>query len=268
MTNRFSLKGKTFVLTGAGGMLGKYFAECLSDEQANLALVDISFKNKKEPPYKIETNHAFFNCDITSKKSVDKLVIDILKKFGRIDGLINNAALNDSLENNIQKLNIIEPESYDSLMKMLSINIGGTYNISTAFAKDMIKNKSGTIVNIASTYGLVSPDQSIYLDKNKQQLFIKGPGYPLSKAGVVHLTKYLAALWADTGITVNSLSPGGVQVDGKQDKQFIENYANRCPMSRMAIPSDYISPLIYMLSGTTPYMTGANLVVDGGWTKI
>jgi len=193
-----------------------------------------------------------------------------LNKFGRIDILINNAALTvrggtSTLGNYFEDF-----EEYPVALwnKALAVNLTGVFLCCQAVGRQMVKQESGVIVNISSTYGLVGPDHRIYEGienpHDKEQSINTPIAYSVTKGGVVSLTRYLATYWAPKNIRVNTLTPGGVNEN--HDTRFVANYASRTPLGRMARREEYRGAILFLVSEASSYMTGANLVVDGGWT--
>ncbi len=208
-----------------------------------------------------------FQWILPSRDQVQRLLDEVVNRFGRIDILINNAANNPKVESpdSIQWTRF-ETFPLDRWNDDLSVGLTGVFLCSQLIGGYMAQHGGGVIVNIASTMAIAAPDQRIYIrpDLPDGQQMVKPPSYPAIKAGVVGLTLYLATYWASSGVRVNAISPGGVY-DG-QDELFVRNYSNRVPMGRMAEADEYKGAILFLCSDASSYMTGANLVVDGGLT--
>lgn len=267
MTNEiFNLEGKVAIVTGATGLLGKEHCKALASAGANVVVLDLNEEKCLEFANVLQTDSLGLAANITNSDSIMKAKEIIVNKFGKIDVLINNAAINDMVENPISMLESSKFENYplELFKKVLDVNVAGTFLCSQLFGQEMLKHNKGSIINIASTYGLVGPDQSLYKDENGNQQFYKSPVYPTSKGAIIAFTRFLAAYWGEKGIRVNSLTPGGVE--NNQSETFIKKYSERTPLKRMAQSNDYWGAVIYLASDASQYVTGANLVVDGGWT--
>jgi len=262
----FDLTGKTAVVTGAAGLIGNALCNALSEAGAIVAICDIDFNKAVKLSTEITNNSFPVELDVTSINSLELAKDLVLNYTGRIDILINNAAINDIFDSKSSDLEQSSFENYPLELweKSFNVNVTGTFLSCKIFGKEMAKKKSGSIINIASTYGIIGPDQSIYKDEKGNQKFYKSPSYPAGKGAIVNFTRYLAAYWGRYGVRVNTLSPGGV-FDG-QDELFVKNYSKKTMLGRMANPEDYKGPIVFLASDSSSYMTGANLIIDGGWT--
>ena len=260
----FDLKNKIIIVTGSSGRLGSQYSKILSMAGANVVLADIDSKKNKQLERQIiknfRTDPMVCDVDISKKSEIEKMRNDILKKYGKIDVLINNAFFNPSLSKNSSCP--FEEFPLELWNDVLKVNLTGVFLCSQIFGNVMKKQNNGNIVNIASIYGLVGADQRIYGNSK-----LNSPvSYAASKGAIVNLTRYLAAYWQGKNIRVNTLSLGGVQDKSYMTKKFISNYSSKTMLGRMAKNDDYNGAILFLSSDASSYMTGANLVVDGGWT--
>jgi NAD(P)-dependent dehydrogenase (short-subunit alcohol dehydrogenase family) len=264
----FSLDQKTAIVTGALGLIGKKHCEALALAGANVVVADIDGAQAQSFAQQLGEQHFGIGIDVTQKSSLINASDEILNKYGSIDILVNNAAINDMFENPAlgKYLSAFENYPLEAFQKSLDVNVTGVFLCSQVFGSVMAEQGGGSIINIASTYGMVGPDQTIYRNECGEQTFYKSPAYPVTKGAIINFTRFLAAYWGDKGVRVNTLSPGGVE--NGQNEFFIHNYSAKTLLGRMAQAGDYQGALIFLAGEASAYMTGANLVVDGGWTAI
>jgi len=259
--NLLDLTGKTVVLTGGAGYLGSIYAHSFLNSGANLVLADLNFTKCKKIINSLDNNSKRkclpIKLDVTNKKSVKELISKTLKKFGKIDVLINNAV--DQGNNSIRNTTF-ENFPLSEWTKELSVNLTGVFLCCQEIGKVMKKQKNGIILNISSIYGNVAPDPRIY-KKNGLNPTIS---YSVTKGGIISLTKYLASYWNNSGIRVNVISLGGVE--NKQNKEFIKKYSSKTMIGRMAKNNEFVGLVLFMSSDASSYMTGSNVIADGGWT--
>ncbi|WP_027937108.1 SDR family oxidoreductase [Anaeroarcus burkinensis] len=262
----FSLQGKRVIVTGGIGILGRGFCEGLAMQGADVAVVDLEsdaladFAKELVEKYKIRS--IGIACDVSSPESVAQMVETVVSTWGGIDVLHNNAASKaDDLEAFFAPF---EEYSLEEWRKIMAVNIDGMFLVAQAVGRQMVKQKTGgSIIQTASIYGIMAPDQRIYEGSHYLGREINTPAvYSASKAAVVGLTKYLATYWAKDNIRVNSLTPGGVE--SGQNDEFRKRYAARIPLGRMAHRDEMVGALIYLASNASAYVTGQNLIVDGG----
>ncbi len=266
----FSLRGKVAVVTGALGLIGKEHCKALASAGASVVVTDMNAEScslfASILSEEFETPAIGIAADITEKADVRMLKSGILDAFGSIDILVNNAAINDMVEDPVAAAELSKFEHYplELWRRCLDVNVTGAFICSQILGSRMAESGSGSIINIASTYGMVAPDQSLYRTPEGEQPFYKSAVYPTSKGAIISFTRFLAAYWGHRGVRVNTLSPGGVE--NSQAEYFIRNYAGRTPLGRMAKATDYRGALVFLSSDASSYVTGANIVVDGGWT--
>lgn len=266
---KFNLTGKVAVVTGGAGLLGAEFCHCLAQAGAHVVVVDINTSNSQDLCRALEASghqSLALTTDITNPGAVQEMLSTILKQFGRLDILVNSAALDPKFDpghDSPGASGAFEDYPLEAWKKALDVNLTGMFLVSQAAVKPMLTQGGGVIINVCSMYGLVGPDQRLYKRKGETPRF-KPVYYSVTKAGVLGFTKYLAAYYASRNIRVNALTPGGV-FNG-HDETFLQEYAARAVLGRMAKKDEMNGALLFLASEASSYMTGANLVVDGGWT--
>lgn len=268
---KFDLTGRVAVITGGVGLLGAEFCRTLAEAGATIAVVDLNASASQAVADSL-MNSGYkalaLPTDITQPDSVNAAVEKILSAFGRLDVLVNSAALDPKFDPEAVNKGItpgaFEDYPLDLWNSALNVNLTGMFLMTQACVRPMIEQgKKGSIINICSTYGLNGPDQRIYI-KDGQRVAFKPIYYTVTKAGVMGFTKYLAAYYAETEIRVNALTPGGVF--NNHEDYFVKNYSAKTILGRMAKKDEMNGALLFLASDASSYMTGNNVVVDGGWT--
>ena len=269
--DKFDLSGRVAIVTGGGGQLGFEFCKTLAEAGAAVAVVDLNASAAQTvTDTLVESGYMALAVptDITKPDSIDGLVPKVLSSFGRLDILVNSAALDPKFDPDAMKKGItpgsFEDYPLDQWNAALGVNLTGMFLVTQACVRPMMEQgKKGSIINICSTYGLNGPDQRIYVRRGERVAF-KPVYYTVTKAGVLGFTKYLAAYYAGTEIRVNALTPGGVFND--HEDYFVKNYSAKTILGRMAKKDEMNGALLFLASDASSYMTGNNVVVDGGWT--
>lgn len=269
---KFDLTGRVAVVTGGIGLLGKEFCRTLAEAGASVVIVDINAEacSLLEAELNSSGYKAFsVASDITNPDSVNNMVNQVMAKYGRLDVLVNSAALDPKFDPDAFAKGIspgkFEEYPLEQWNAAINVNLTGTFLVTQACVKPMLANgKKGSIINICSTYGLNGPDQRIYRKEDGSQSAFKPVYYTVSKAGIVGFTKYLAAYYMETEIRVNMLTPGGVF--NNHNETFVKNYSAKTIIGRMAHLDEMNGALLFLASDASSYMTGNNVVVDGGWT--
>ncbi len=264
--NQFDLKGKVAIVTGATGLLGREHCLALAGAGASVVVADLDLAKCEAFASELGPSSMGLSLDVTSRASLDSGLSAVLARFDHVDILVNNAAVNDMFENPALAGEQSKFENYPEAMwrRMFDVNVTGMFLCSQVFGAAMARRGTGSIINIASTYGVVAPDQSLYKRPDGTQSFYKSAAYPATKGAVISFTRFLAAYWGEKGVRANTLSPGGVE--NSQDEHFVQAYSAKTPLRRMATPKDYRGAVVFLASESSSYMTGANLVVDGGFT--
>jgi NAD(P)-dependent dehydrogenase (short-subunit alcohol dehydrogenase family) len=274
VSDLFRLDGRVALVTGGAGLLGRRYCEALLQAGAQVVIGDLDGARAEAVASELSAQHALgIRQDVTDENSVRDTCTAAVQRFGRLDILVNNAAL--TVRGGSERLS---PADYFSPFEdykravwdqALAVNLTGMVLCAQAAGRQMLQQErpGGVIVNISSTYGVVAPDQRLYEGVNSPYAdtsFNTPVSYAVTKTAVLGLTRYLATYWGRKNIRVNALTPHGVF--DNHDDTFVQNFAYRSPLGRMARNDEYRGALLFLVSDASSYMTGANLIVDGGWT--
>lgn len=248
----FDLTGRVAVVTGGRGILGKVFCDALTEFGATVIALDIAAES---------LSHSYYQCDISKKNEVDSTINQIIAMHGKIDILLNNAA---TKSNDLSAFFQDDVDySQDTWRAVMDTNLDGAFWMLQKVGQQMIAQHCGVIIQTGSIYGAMAADQRIYEGSYYLEHKISNPAvYAASKSAIVGLTRHFAARWAQHNIRVNCVSPGGVS--SGQNNIFAEKYSARVPLNRMATPTDLVGVVIYLASDASSYVTGQNLLIDGG----
>lgn len=243
------LKNKIIIVTGGNGLLGKEILKNISEEGGTPICADVII-NKK-------SHYDQIYCDISSEESIENLLKEVIKKYNKIDGLVNNAyPRTNDWHLDFEKIKL------DSWKKNIDLQLNSNFVIIQKVTKYMKKNKSASIVNMSSVYGVIGPDFSIYEGTEMTM----PAAYSAIKGGLISFTRYLASYYGKDSININCISPGGILDD--QPMKFVKNYTKKIPLQRMGNPSDISPAVVFLLSDESSYITGQNIIIDGGLTAI
>ena len=258
----FNIKNKVCIITGGVGLIGSGFSRQCAEQGARVVIADVNPEKGKSLVKELinDTGNKqiiFQKCDVTSELSVKNMVKMVVKKFGRIDALINSA-----YPRNKHWGRKFEQVTYGDFIDSVGMHTGGYFLTTREVSAVMAKQKSGTIILLGSTYGVVAPKFEIY----EGTPMTSQVEYAVIKGGIIMLTKYLASYLGPSGIRVNAISPGGV-FDNHKDP-FLSNYLSKVRLAprRMARPNDIANAALFLISDSSEYITGQNIIVDGGWT--
>jgi len=265
-----NLQDKIVIVTGGLGQIGRSLVGGFLAEGARVAVL-----NRKLPPAADQAtlfpDHGdrvtFFEADVTRKDPLLAALAGIETRWGVPDVLINNAGIDSKPYDPVEASGPFETYPVELWEKVLSVNLTGVMLCSQVFGAAMARARKGSIINIGSIYGLVSPQPAVYAYREERdgRPFHKAISYSTSKSGLLNFTRHLAVYWAKSGVRVNLLTYGGIYNE-TYDEQFKKNFTDRVPMGRQAHLEECVGPALFLASSSSSYMTGANLVVDGGWT--
>lgn len=265
ITEAFSLSGRVAVVTGGAGLLGREHAHAISDAGGTAVLVDVDGAGLERVGAEVKRAGTVV-VDITDPAQVRGLCDDVVASHGQIDILVNNAARNPAVGTaGLPDGTRLDREALAEWNADIAVGLTGAFLCSQAFGEAMaVSGRGGVILNIASDLSVISPDQRLYADDRlpTDQQPVKPVSYSVVKTGLIGLTRYMATYWAAQNVRVNALSPGGILV--AQPQEFVDRLCDRIPLGRMAHQSEYRAAVVFLCSDASSYMTGQNLVMDGG----
>lgn len=265
----FVVADRVIAVTGGLGQLGRQFTRALAGRGARVTVLDANADQNAATQLlddpELKESVLLLRADVTNRASLVTALDEVTQRWGTPHALINNAALDAPPDAPAAETGPFESYPESSWDRVMDVNAKGVMLACQVFGGAMAEAGRGSIVQICSTYGLVSPDQRIYDYRREGKApFFKPVAYSASKSALLNLTRYLATYWAPRGVRVNTLTLGGVFRD--QDAKFLEGYEARVPLGRMAQEDEYNGAIVFLVSDASSYMTGANLVIDGGWT--
>lgn len=267
------LTGRVAIITGGAGLLGMKHAEAVAEMGGIPILLDIRSEPVEACAKQITSTYGVqalgLHCDITQPEMVRRVLSISLETLGRVDVLINNAANDPKIGSENQssrQWSRLENFPLDVWCRDLSVGLTGAFLCSQIIGGEMARRGNGVILNVASDLAIIAPDQRIYRQPHltDEQQPVKPVTYSVIKTGLIGLTRYLSTYWAEKNVRVNSISPGGVYTD--QDAAFVQRLTDLIPLGRMANVDEYKAAIVFMVSDASSFMTGANLVIDGGRT--
>jgi NAD(P)-dependent dehydrogenase (short-subunit alcohol dehydrogenase family) len=265
----FDLSGRVAVVTGGMGLLGSRFALGLAERGARVAIFDLVSEPSASAADLTEVleqgSVRTFRVDVTDRGSLEQGLADLVSAWEVPRVLVNNAAIDTTPSAPAEEVGPFEQVPEELYERVMDVNVKGVLLSCQVIGGAMAEAGRGSIVNISSIYGMLSPVQEIYdFRRRRGEQFVKPVAYSVSKSALLNLSRYLATYWAEQGVRVNTLTLAGVL--NEQDPEFVEAYSARIPIGRMADPGEAVGPLVFLASDASSYVTGANLVVDGGWT--
>lgn len=268
LSELFDLNGRVAIITGGAGLLGYSHAAILNAAGASVVLLDLNAANPQLRAGQLANDYGSeaigIAADITNEASLQEAQAQVLERFGRIDILINNAANNPKVEEGNTTWSRLENFPLEVWDADIRVGLTGAFLCSRIFGSEMAKRKSGVILNVASDLALIAPDQRLYRIQGlpEDQQPVKPVTYSVVKTALIGLTRYLATYWSEANIRVNAISPGGVF--NNQPEVFLNRLKQLIPLGRMANRDEYQGAILFLCSDASSYMTGANLVIDGG----